>query len=395
MRPDLQEAFIAQVTDASYKTFLDGMRDWVEYDIEYRMCEMPIFVSDTFRRKLENAAIEIVQQCSSNEIVSLTDGTIEPRYDVPNQSTVPLFSVVDFAVTEVDGTFEPRLIELQGFPSLLGYQYAYASQIKDQYKLRNTTPLFSGLSEEQYFRIVQDAIFGGHDPAECALIEIDPDKQKTKSDFISLRKYIGLETINIRDLKVVDKELVATVGGKSKVLKRVFNRAIIDELDDLSVDLNFRWNEEINVEWAGHPNWYFRISKFVIPFINHATVPATHFLKDLQDIPTDINNYVLKPLYSFAGKGVNINPTQQDVEAALKADPDNWILQQKVSYAECIATPFGNNKVEIRVMLIWPDGHSQPIPVMSLARTGRSEMMGARFNMLPWTGSSGCLFVRG
>ncbi|NQW30351.1 MAG: hypothetical protein HQ472_07560 [Ignavibacteria bacterium] len=395
MRPDLQEAFIAKVTDKSYNGFVREMNEWVGYEIEYRICEMPIFVSDNFRRKLEKAAVDIIVQSADAKVVARTDGTIEERYNVPHQSTTPLFSVVDFAVTERNGEYVPRLIELQGFPSLLGYQYAYASQMKLRYELKNTGAFFSELSEEQYFRIISEAIFGSHDPAECALIEIDPHKQKTKSDFIALKKYIDLDTINIRDLSVQRGKLVATVDGKTRVLKRVFNRAIIDELDDVGARLNFEWNQDIDVEWAGHPNWYFRISKYIMPFLQHDSVPVTHFLDALQSIPENLHDFVLKPLYSFAGKGVNVNPTVQDVETALNTDASNWILQEKVKYAECIATPFGNNKVEIRVMLIWPEGHAAPLPVMSLARTGRSEMMGARYNMLPWTGSSGCLFVRG
>ena len=103
---------------------------------------------------------------------------------------------------------------------------------------------------------------------------------------------------------------------------------------------------------------------------------------------------MLKPLYSFAGKGVNVAPTLRDIEAVPAEQRAHWILQEKIDYASCLPTPHGNNKVEIRVMLLWFPDADKPMPVIAMARTGRAAMMGARYNMDPWTGSSGCLFER-
>ncbi len=394
MRPDLQQAFIDRVTPDSYERFKRELDDWLEMTIQYRVCEMPIFVSDAFRQQLEAAAVEIIQQCSSPEAVQRTESTLEDRYRVPHEADRPLHSVVDFAVcSDGEGGFTPRLIELQGFPSLLGYQYAFGQRMISQYALPGMTPLLGGLDHDAYLDLLRTATYADADPEATFLMEIDPEEQKTLSDFRALKRYIGLETINIRDVRKQGRSLVIPTAGGDVPIQRIFNRAIIDELEDLHVDLDFAWNDDLDVEWAGHPNWYFRISKFSLPYIDHWSAPETHFLDTLDTIPEPLSDYVLKPLYSFAGKGVNVHPTQADLDAVPADQRSHWILQRKVEYAACIPTPYGMNKVEIRVMLIWLPGEASPRPVMSMARTGRAAMMGARYNVDPWTGSSGCLFV--
>jgi hypothetical protein len=395
MRPDLQQQFIERVTDESYAAFCTSFGRDLGLAIEFRLCEMPVFVSDDLRRQLESASIEIIRQCVSPENLKRSKATLQPRYTVPHESAVPLFSVVDFAITQDQGgRFVPKLIELQGFPSLFGYQFEYASRMIDSYGLENCTPFFGGIDTEQYKNLLKTAIFANHDPAEVALMEIDPHLQKTRPDFVAMEHLIGLQTINIRDVVRHGKGLAfPRTDGSLQPLRRIFNRAIIDELDDLGVELSFAWSDDLDVEWAGHPNWYFRISKYLLPYLDHPSVPKAYVVGDLDELPADIDRYVLKPLYAFAGKGVNVAPTHDDVRAIPEAERDGWILQEKVHYAPCLPTPFGNNFVEIRVMLIWLDEQQDPMPVMSLARTGRGPMMGARYNTAPWTGSSGCLFT--
>lgn len=395
MRPDLQRAFIERVTERSYEQFKHELDAYLGLNIQYRVCEMPIFVSHEFREEMEQAAVEIIKQCVSPGVYEHSEATMQDRYRVRHENDRPLFSVVDFAVCpDGDDGYTPRVIELQGFPSLFGYQYLFAARMKDAYGLEETTPFMGGIADEAtYVEFLRQAIFADTDPALCALVEVDPLEQKTRPDFVALEKLIGLQTVNIRDVRKEGRSLVVTEHGSNRPLKRIFNRAIIDELDDLGVTPDFGWNDDLDVEWAGHPNWYFRISKHCLPFLDHPTVPKTRFLNTIDRIPDDLSNYVLKPLYAFAGKGVVIGPTQADIDVIPNDQRDQWVLQERVTYAECIPTPFGDNKVELRLMMIWLPEMDEPVPVMSLARTGRGLMMGARFNMEPWTGSSGCLFV--
>ncbi len=396
MRPDLQRRFNSGVSPESHASLVAGLESLLGLKIEFRICEMPIFISRELAEEMSSAAQALVEECLSPENRARSAATLQDRYTVPNESSRPLFSVVDFAITLDDnGAYRPRLIELQGFPSLFGYQYLLAESFIGHYHLDGVTPFLSGIDKARYTELLSKSIFASHDPAEVALVEIDPDTQKTRPDFVAMERLIGLQTVNIRDVVRDGKGLAfRDSGGLLRPLKRIFNRAIIDELDDLGVALDFSWNDGLDVEWAGHPNWYFRISKFLLPYLKHPTVPRSIVVAERQAWNEDvIQRSVLKPLYAFAGKGVNVAPTMADIESIPEEELSEWILQERVHYAPCVPTPEGDNFVEIRIMLIWPDTETRPVPMMTLARTGRGALMGARYNVSPWTGSSGCLIV--
>lgn len=397
MRPDLQSEFNTRVTDQSYTALVTSLERRLGIPIEFRICEMPIIISSGFAQEMQQAAQQIIMESVSPENILRSKATLQSRYTVPRENDRPLFSVVDFAVTvDSDGRFVPKLIELQGFPSLFGYQWVLMSEFTKAYHLYGS-PFLSGLDEGAYRSLLTTSIFGECDPSEVALVEIDPESQKTRPDFLAMKELIGLQTINIRDITTQGRSMVfRDETGRLRPLRRIFNRAIIDELDEMGVELGFSWNDDLDVEWAGHPNWYFRISKFLLPHLRHSAAPRSLLLTQvdqLQDSRVDeiIATSVLKPLYAFAGKGVNVHPTRSDVDAVPHDERSGWILQEKVHYAPCVPTPQGNNFVEIRIMLIWPETAEAPLPVITLARTGRGALMGARYNLQPWTGSSGCL----
>ena len=395
MRPDLQQQFLEEFEPARFERFLHTLEQRIGMHIEFRVCECPIFMSHAFRGTLERAATEILLECVSPAMRRESEHTLEDRYRVPGDEGHPLFAVLDFAVTQTpDGEYRPKLIEMQGFPSLFGYQLLYGQTARDVYELDPAlATTLGGLSEEDYIRRLREAILGGHDPDQVALLEFAPQEQKTRPDFLALRGLIGIEETDIRSVRKEGKTLLHERGGRWVPIKRIFNRAIIDELDEHKAALAFHWGDELDVEWAGHPNWYFRISKFLLPFLEHAAVPRTWRLDRMDQMPADLENFVLKPLYSFAGKGVNVSPTRNDVERARAEQAANYILQEKVDYKPCVITPEGLNKIEIRIMLIWPADAAGPTPVMSLIRTGRGPMMGVRYNNVPWSGSSTGLFI--
>jgi hypothetical protein len=260
------------------------------------------------------------------------------------------------------------------------------------YDLHDFTPFPNALDEINYTALLRSALIGNHDPDETCLLEFKPDEQKTRPDFKVIEQLTGMKTSDIQSIKKEGNVLFHKRNGKWVRIRRIFNRAIADELDDNSVKLPFNWNDDIDVEWAGHPNWYFKMSKYVLPYLSHDSIPRSFVLSELKQIPDSLEPFVLKPLFSFAGKGVIISPSHSDIEAIAFEHRSNYLLQEKIRYAECIDTPHGSNKVEIRIMLIWPEDQIDPQPVMSLARTGRGPMMGVRYNNIPWTGSSGCLF---
>ncbi len=391
----LQQRFTTDhYTEERYKALLADIDKTLGMNVEFRIAEMPLFLSTSFAKKLEDAAISILLECITPEYLKFAAPSLEDRYTVPNQHAHPLFGIVDFAVTKgANGEYEPKLIELQGFPSLYGFQYLYAQKALQHFELDpRLYYTLSGVKPEEYLTMLRKNLLNGHNPENVVLMELRPDEQKTRPDFIATEQLTGVRAVDICSLKKDGNKLLYERDGKWIPIHRIYNRAIIDELDDAKAVIPFNWNDDLDVEWAGHPNWYFLISKYSMPFLKHTSVPKTHFLHQMPEIPQDMENYVLKPLFAFAGKGVNVAPTRADVEAVPAAERDKWILQERVHYAEALYTPEGMNKSEVRILCIWEPGAAKPIPILSLLRSGRGPMLGSRYNRVPWTGASSCFF---
>lgn len=394
MIPSMQTYFNqALFSEEKHARFLKELNEACGCPIEFRVAEMPIFVSESMRLSLEKSAIEILLSCVQHVKNTASDSLMPKEFMVPNEAEKPLFSVIDFAIALDDNGHQiPKVVELQGFPSLFGYQLRFGQTMKHVYDLHDFTPFFGNFSESSYSEILTKSLIGEHDPDETCLLEFRPDSQKTKPDFSVIEQLTGMKTTDIESVKKEGNALFHLRNGKWIRIRRIFNRAIADELVDNSAKMPFDWRDDIDVEWAGHPNWYFKISKNILPRIQHHSIPKSMILSEISQIPDSLEPFVLKPLFSFAGKGVIISPSHSDIDAIPNKYRSEYILQEKIRYDECVETPFGANKVEIRVMLIWPDGLNAPLPVMSLARTGRGPMMGVRYNNIPWTGSTGCLF---
>lgn len=363
--------------------------------IEYRICEMPAFISTAFRHQLEEASRAIVKECTGGAYLERASDSLQPRYTVPGQTAYPVFATVDFAVTRNahTGEFEPKLIELQGFPSLYGYQYAYSMEMLNSFEMNPHLYFVLGnKSPEEYQIMMRNVLLGNSKPENVVLLEYKPEQQKTRPDFIFTERYWGVRATDICSVKKDGRTLLYERDGRWMPIERIYNRAIVDELDENGVVVPFNWTDDLDVEWVGHPNWYFLMSKFSMPYLRHKSVPKTHFLDKLDTIPDDLNKYVLKPLFAFAGKGVNVQPTADDIRAIPDEECPHWILQERVTYAECFYTPEGMNKGEIRILLVWLPGASEPTPVLSLFRTGRGPMMGSRYNTISWAGTSSCFF---
>jgi hypothetical protein len=309
-----------------------------------------------------------------------------------------MFIQVDFGLIRDDaGNLQPRLVELQGFPSLYAYQAALAQAYLDVFQLdSNLKYLLSGLTSETYKKLLQKAIIANHDPENVILMEIDPWHQKTLPDFTLTEKLLAIPIVDIIDIKKEGNRLFYERAGKRVPIRRIYNRAIVDELVRKNLNLAFRFTDDLDVEWAGHPNWYFRMSKFSLPYLHHESVPKTWFLDRLDHSAgdfqkKDLHNYVLKPLFSFAGLGVIMHPSAADLAAIPEDKRSQYILQQKMNFEPVIETPFGGTKAEVRIMYIWLD---ELLPVMTIIRMGRGQMMGVDHNKnMEWVGSSAGLYL--
>jgi hypothetical protein len=318
---------------------------------------------------------ELVDQLmSSTEYRTASTAAIPAEYNVPNETPHPLFIQVDFGI---DRNLEPKLVEIQGFPSLYAYQPIVAETYRDVYALG--PGLRHVLTDSGYWPLLRKAIVGDCDPENVILMEIDPYRQKTLPDFLMTEKYCGVKPVSLTDIRKSGNRLF----HGDVPIRRIYNRVIVDELQRKQIHPPFDFRDELDVEWAGHPNWYFRISKFSLPYLRHPSVPKTWFLSQLPETPRDLENYVLKPLYSFAGLGVVIGPSREQLSAV---DPTQFILQEKVDFAPVIATPHGDTKAEVRIMYIWLE---QPEAVMMIVRMGRGKMIGVDHNRdLEWVGAS-------
>jgi len=302
-----------------------------------------------------------------------------------------MFVQVDFGlVRDANGQLRPKLVELQAFPSLYAYQPVLAQTFVDVFGLdANLQYFLSGLNADSYHQLLSNAILAGHDPAQVILLEIDPLEQKTLPDFLLTECALGISTVNITDVRKEGRQLIYESHGRKIPIRRIYNRAIVDELERKNLSLHFRFTDDLDVEWAGHPNWFFRMSKFSIPYLRHETVPQTWFLDQVKGVPEDLDRHILKPLFSFAGLGVNIRPSPKDVAAIPAGERSQWILQERLDFTPVIETPHGATKAEIRVMYIWD---KELLPVLVIMRLGRGAMMGVDHNKdMEWVGSSAAL----
>lgn len=382
-------AFNAKFSEEKYQLFLSKLGEGYP-PIPFRVAESPIFISEDLKQKLIAAGDEIIRLIKQDNFKELTQTAIPKAWVVPNENNHPHFLTFDFGLCkDENGEITPMLIEMQGFPSLYGFQPHLAKNYKQVYGLNpQLSPFFNGLTEEKYFGLLKKVIIGNHQPHEVVLMDIDAHNQKTAIDFLVTANKIGIKVLALEEIEKEGKKLYYTQGDEKIQIKRIYNRLIFDEIVDKTAvfEQSFDPREELEVEWITHPNWFYRISKYTMPFLSGKFVPETQFLNEVKTIPADLENYVLKPLFSFAGMGVIIDVKESDITSI--KDPENWILQRKVTYEPVIESPSGGVKAEIRLMYLWPDGE-EPQLCLNLARLSRGKMIGVRYNAdFDWVGGT-------
>ena len=391
MDPSARKAFNDNFTPLNYERFLTAMNDGLKEKIPFRIAETPIFLTDDFRDKLLAAGEDIINVILQPDFKKLTERAIPEKWRVANENDHPHFIALDFGVCKNEnGQIVPKLIELQGFPSLYGFQVYMGDHFRDEFDIPdNWTIYFSGLEQEDYLDLLKKTVIGPHQPEEVVLMDVNAPEQKTAVDFYITQNYIGIPVVSLSDLIEKDGNLFYQANGELKPIKRIYNRLIFDEIEsdpnifNKVVDIR----KPLDVEWITHPNWFYRISKFTMPFLKGDYVPKTQFLSDVKDIPSDLENYVLKPLFSFAGQGVIIDVTKEDIDKI--EYPENWILQQKVSYEPALQSPDGGVKMEIRLLYLWPNGADRPTLAINLGRLSKGKMIGVRYNKdFDWVGGT-------
>jgi len=389
-----------------YGKFLESLDAASHTHVEFRVAETPCFFSMELMASIAEIGAELTYRLVGDpEYLALSRNAIPETYRMPDETPHPHFMTADFGlVRTASGTLEPKLVEMQAFPSIFAYQCVLSETYRQVFHLDDSLDYFlGGHTETSFWKLFTQVVLGGHDVENVILAEVDPLHQKTLPDFLITADRLSIALADISALVKIDQKgrpakLFRRDGERLVPVHRIYNRAIVDELIRRNIQLPFDYREPLDVEWAGHPNWYFHISKFSIPFLDHPAVPKAVFLSDYmagrgrERLPADRESLILKPLFSFAGKGIEFAPSEETLAAIPEAQRGDYLLQERVHFEPVIDTPCGMTQAEIRILYLWPDGGDLD-PVLSLIRLGRGKMMGVDHNRnQEWVGGSAAFF---
>ncbi len=398
MVPEIRKRSNAVYNNDTYNNFLQDLQTPFPGAIEFRVAETAVFVSAEFKNKILDACEHIVDVITHPQFKALTQKAIPKHLQVPGETDYSDFIAFDFGVcVNEKGEYEPQLIEMQGFPTLFAYQVLLDDSYRKHFPVpENYSAFLGGEDRASYIQHLKEIILGLHAPENVILLELFPHEQKTKIDFYCTQELLGIQPVCLTELIQEGKQLFYLRNGEKTRIQRIYNRIIFDDLFQQPAEVQEKGKllfQDLEVEWCPHPAWFYRISKYTLPLISHPYVPATYFLDSITQLPADLENYVLKPLFSFAGQGVIIDVTEEDILAV--KDPENWILQKKVQYASVIETPDDPAKAEIRIFYFWKKGESRPTPANNLARLSKGKMIGVRYNQdKTWVGGSLAYFEK-
>ncbi|HZZ37580.1 MAG TPA: hypothetical protein VFE06_00515 [Acidobacteriaceae bacterium] len=414
MIPALRRDFNAGFRPETFRSLLHGLDAFARTHVAFPIAETPCFFPRELLDEMASTGANLTRQLLANPVyLDRSLAAVPEPWRAANQTAHPHFLTADFGlVRESDGRLTPRLVEMQAFPSVFAFQWAVSEAYRSAFSLPPTLDyLFNGLTETSFWHLLDRTIVAGHDPETVVLIDVDPAQQKTLPDFHITADRLGIRIVDIAALEPIDPDparpdrlprLGYRNGSRLIPIRRIYNRAIVDELVRKQTHLQFDYREPFDVEWAGHPNWYFHISKFSLPWLDHPAVPPAVFLSDFladppngphrRRLPTERNRWILKPLYSFAGQGIQFAPSDEQLAAIPPARRCDFLLQERVSFEPVIDTPAGPTQAEIRILYVWPD-HGRLTPLLSLVRLGRGPMMGVDHNRnQTWVGASAAFF---
>ncbi len=398
MHPQFRAAFNAAFTDELVSAYARDLVRRAGCEPGFRLAETPVFLTCDLAAALAEGARAILEQLSAPQALLRMKRAIPDAWNAPGMDARPSVAQVDFAVVKGEGgRLVPRLIELQGFPSLSAFEVLQSDAWSEALgriaglPIATWSPYFSGLRRDGFLDLLRRTIVGDADPGEVVLLDLVPEKQKTAIDFSATRILLGVDAVDPRSLVKEGKRLFRFKDGHRLPVRRIYNRIVFDELIKKGVALPFDFRDELDVRWVPHPNWYWTWSKYSLPLLAHEMVPKSTYLSELDAVPKDLTErYVLKPLFSFAGGGVNVDPKPEDLARIPEGERGSWCLQEKIAYDPCLlAVDGGGVKVEVRMMFFRPDGDETPTLGLNLCRLSRGRMLGVDFNKdFTWVGSS-------
>ena len=397
MIPFYRKQFNDAFTEMKYQQYLNYFNTLYPNEVDFRIAETPLFITKKFKTQMLEVGDYICKQIQSPNFKAITNQSLQHTTITPNENSLPECLVLDFAIAlNQQNEIVPALIELQGFPSLFAFEILQDEAIRSSYAIsENFTPYLNNYNKENYLAHLSKIIKGDKNE-HTILLEIFPKLQKTRIDFYCTQHYLDIPIVCITEIFKKDHSLYYERNGVIIKIDRIYNRIVADELKKQSKEIKEKaayLHADLDVSWVTHPHHFFRISKYLLPYLAHTYIPKTQFVSELQSIPMDVENYILKPLFSFAGQGVIIDVNANDF-ASIK-DPENWIMQEKVGYAPCIETPDGFAKAEIRLFYFWDSKSQKYIATLNLCRLSKGKMIGVQFNQTAtWVGGSLAYFEK-
>jgi hypothetical protein len=396
MEPTFRRAFNAAFGPSTYQDYIGRLERRLGCTIPFRVAETPLFLPETLRANLEKSATEIVRQISNPALVEKMKRAIPPHLDVPGMDPLPNCVQVDFAVTRgPDGELEGKVVELQAFPSLYALMVVQSEIMSEVLAEmpgldRRWSIYFGGRTREAFVERLRRAVVAGEPTESVVLLDLQPETQKTYPDFVATKLLLGVDAVCPTSLIREGNRLFRKVDGRLVQVRRLYNRVVFDELESKKIALPFRYTEPLDVTWCSHPNWYWTWSKYTLPYTDHPAVPRARYLSDLERVPDDLDRYVLKPLFSFAGAGVKSDVTRDDIAAIPERERSSWLLQEKIVYEPALKMPDGSGvKAEVRMMFLRAPDEAEPALVLNLVRLSRGKMLGVDQNRdLTWVGGT-------
>ena len=400
MEPTFRERFNAAFSDDLYRRYLHRLEHNLGHPVAFRVAESPAFLPRPLRVKLATAAREIVAKISKPDVIAAMKPAIPSRFDVPGLDALPACAVVDFAVVrEPDGSLGGRVVELQGFPSLYALMVLQSEALAAELQAirgldREWSVFYGGLDRHRFIERFKEALITDIDPEEVVMVDLHPAAQKTYGDFLATQHLTGVDHVALHELTRQGQRIFREKNGRRVPVRRIYNRVVFDELERSGIAAPFDWREPLDVSWFPHPNWYWLWSKYTLPHIDHPAIPRARLLSEIDAVPSDLSRYVLKPLFSFAGGGVNVDVTEKDLVAVPRAERSGWLLQEKIDYAPALrAVDGGGVKIEVRMMFLKRPRDPVPELVLNLVRMSRGSMMGVDQNRAAtWVGGSVGIF---
>ena len=404
MDPALRKIFNSHYSDDLYRRMCAMMdRRLEEPSFGFRLAESPLFLPEDLRRRCETVSYEILAQIQDRAIIDTCRAAIPEKYHAPDIDALPHFVAIDLAIVEgEDGALQPRLIELQGFSSLYGMQLEQGRIWGEVVASipgmpERWTPLFGGLDDDSYLDLLRRTVIADADPDDVILLDLDPSSQKTRPDFHATARFLNVRSVCVSELRREGRRLFAPKDGEMLPVRRVLHRVVFDELERRKVDMCFDYRDDLDLTWVAHPNWYWIWSKYTLPLIDHPAAPRTLRLHEVDPLPDDLSGYILKPLFSFAGTGVEVDVDRSKIDAIPEAERADWLLQEKVAYAPALLAPDGSGvKAEVRMLFLRPEDTDALTLVINLTRLSRGKMHGVDHNKgLEWVGSSVAIWPDG